>query len=160
MPLELLGPPYGLNRVAAFCAAALLCLLLWLWLTRTRTGLSLRAVSVNPEAAGLVGIDVPRASALAFSIGGAVTAAGGALLSMFLTMDASIGVIFTMKALIIVIMGGVREIRGTILAAFILGFAETLVASLVDPGLTLAAAYTLFILVLLFRPQGLLGRAA
>jgi branched-chain amino acid transport system permease protein len=64
-----------------------------------------------------------------------------------------------MKALVIVIMGGVREIRGTILAAFVLGFAETLVASLLDPGLTLAAAYMLFILVLLFRPQGLFGRA-
>jgi branched-chain amino acid transport system permease protein len=85
-------------------------------------------------------------------------AAGGTILSTFLTLDASIGVLFTMKALIIVIMGGVGDVRGAVIAALILGLAETLVASLVDPGLTLAAAYLLFVLVLLFRPQGLFGR--
>jgi branched-chain amino acid transport system permease protein len=63
-----------------------------------------------------------------------------------------------MKALIIVIMGGVGDVRGTITASLILGLAETAVASLVDPGMTLAAAYLLFILVLLFRPEGLFGR--
>jgi branched-chain amino acid transport system permease protein len=77
---------------------------------------------------------------------------------MFLTFDASVGVIFTMKALVIVIMGGVRDIRGAIIAAFVLGFTETAVASLIDPGLTLAAAYLLFILVLMFRPEGIFGR--
>lgn len=157
-PFEILGQPYGLNRVAAFGASLALCAALYVWLTKTRSGLTLRAVAVNPVTAGLVGVDVPRASAMAFAIGGAVTAAGGALLSMYLVFDASVGVIFTMKALIIVIMGSVGDIRGTILAAFILGLAETAVASLIDPGLTLAAAYLLFILILLFRPQGLLGR--
>ncbi len=63
-----------------------------------------------------------------------------------------------MKALIIVIMGGVGDIRGAIIAAAILGLVETAVASLIDPGLTLAAAYLIFLLVLLFRPQGLFGR--
>ena len=76
----------------------------------------------------------------------------------FLTMDASIGVLFTMKALIIVIMGGVGDVRGAIIASLILGLAETAVASLLDPGLTLAAAYLLFVLVLLVRPEGLFGR--
>jgi branched-chain amino acid transport system permease protein len=75
-------------------------------------------------------------------------------------MDASVGVVFTMKALIIVIMGGVGDVRGTIIASLILGLAETAVATLVDPGMTLAAAYLLFVLVLLFRPQGLFGRRA
>jgi len=63
-----------------------------------------------------------------------------------------------LKALVIVIMGGVRDIRGTILVAFVLGLAETAVAFLLDTGLTLAAAYLLFILVLIFRPEGLFGR--
>jgi branched-chain amino acid transport system permease protein len=63
-----------------------------------------------------------------------------------------------MKALIIVIMGGVGDVRGAVVAALILGLAETAVASLIDPGLTLAAAYLLFVLVLLFRPQGLFGK--
>jgi branched-chain amino acid transport system permease protein len=105
-----------------------------------------------------VGINVPRLSAIAFAIGGAITAVGGALISTFITLDASIGVVFTLKALIIVIMGGVGEIRGAIIAAIILGIVETTVSTLVDPGLTLAAAYFIFVLILLFRPQGLFGR--
>lgn len=138
----------------------MLCAALYVWLNHTRMGLTLRAVSVNAKASNLVGIDVPRYSALAFGLGGAVAASGGALLSMFLTFDVSVGVIFTMKALVIVIMGGVRDIRGTILVAFLLGLTETTVASLIDPGLTLAATYLLFILTLLLRPEGIFGRRA
>jgi len=157
-PIFIFGERYGLNRVVAFLASALLCAALYVWLHKTRTGLALRAVSVNPSAAGLVSINVARASALAFALGGAVTAAGGVLLSMYLTFDASYGVVFTLKALIIVILGGVGDIRGTIIAAFILGLAETAVATVIDPGLTLAAAYVLFMVVLLVRPEGLFGR--
>lgn len=157
-PVFILGEPYGLNRIAAFLASAALCVGLYVWLHWTRTGLALRAVSVNPSAAGLVSINVPRTSAFAFALGGAVTASGGALLSIFLTFDASLGVVFTLKALIIVILGGVSDIRGTIIAAFILGLAETAVATLIDPGLTLAAAYVLFMIILLVRPEGLFGR--
>jgi len=157
-PVFILGERYGLNRMVAFLAAVVLCLGLYLWLHKTRAGLALRAVSVNPSAASLVSINVARASALAFALGGAVTAAGGALLSMFLTFDASLGVVFTLKALVIVILGGVGDMRGTIVAAFVLGLAETAVATLIDPGLTLAAAYILFMIVLLVRPEGLFGR--
>lgn len=157
-PFVIFGQRYGLNRIAAFLGAAALCIGLYVWLHKTRIGLALRAVAVNPSAASLVSINVMRASALAFAIGGAVTAAGGTLLSMFLTFDASLGVIFTLKALVIVIMGGVSDIRGAIVASFILGFAETAVATLIDPGLTLAAAYVLFIIILLVRPEGLFGR--
>jgi branched-chain amino acid transport system permease protein len=157
-PIFILGERYGLNRMVAFLASAALCIGLYVWLHKTRPGLALRAVSVNPSAAGLVSINVNRASAQAFALGGAVTAAGGALLSMFLTFDASLGVVFTLKALVIVILGGVGDIRGTIVAAFILGLAETGVATLIDPGLTLAAAYILFMAVLLVRPEGLFGR--
>jgi branched-chain amino acid transport system permease protein len=159
-PFFIFGQPYGLNRIAAFLGSAALCAGLYLWLHRTRAGLALRAVSVNPAAAGLVSINVAQACAFAFALGGAVTAAGGSLLSMFLTFDASLGVVFTLKALVIVILGGVSDVRGAIVASFILGLAETFVASLIDPGLTLAAAYVLFLIVLLVRPQGLFGRPA
>ena len=146
-------PDRGASSAPRCCASAL-----YLWLHHTRAGLTLRAVSVNPSAAGLVGINVARTSALAFALGGAVSAAGGGLLSMFLTFDASLGVIFTLKALVIVIMGGVGDIRGTIVASFILGLTETAVATFIDPGLTLAAAYILFMVILLVRPEGLFGR--
>jgi branched-chain amino acid transport system permease protein len=156
-PFPIFGSPFGLNRVVACLVAVVICGLLYGGLNGTRTGMALRAVAVDPAAAGLVAIDVPRMSTFAFALGGAVTAAGGIVLSTFLTMDASIGIVFTMKALIIVIMGGVGDVRGAIIASLILGLAETVVASLIDPGLTLAAAYLLFLLVLLFRPQGLFG---
>ncbi|MFT7596760.1 MAG: branched-chain amino acid transport system permease protein [Paracoccaceae bacterium] len=159
-PITILGSIVALNRFIAFLIAVAVGTVLYLWLNHTRSGVAVRAVAVNPEAAGLVGIDVAKMSALAFAIGGAVTAVGGTLISTFLTLDASIGVIFTMKALIIVIMGGVGDIRGAIVAAIILGLVETAVATLIDPGLTLAAAYLIFLLILLFRPQGLFGRRA
>lgn len=152
------GNPYGLNRVVAFLAAALIGVALYLFLYRTRQGTAVRAVAVNPNSSNLVGIDVAGTAALAFALGGALTACGGALLSTFYTFNASMGVLFTMKALIIVIMGGVGDVRGAVAAALILGITETAVASLIDPGLMLAATYMLFILVLLFRPQGIFGR--
>ncbi|MCV0395777.1 MAG: branched-chain amino acid ABC transporter permease [Rhizobiaceae bacterium] len=156
---DILGNSYGLNRVVAFAAAAAIAAGLWFFLYRTRQGTAMRAVAVDPGSANLVAIDVARTAAVAFALGGALTACGGALISTFYTFNASMGVVFTMKALIIVIMGGVGDVRGAVLAAVILGLSETLVASLVDPGLTLAATYMLFILVLLFRPQGIFGRA-
>jgi branched-chain amino acid transport system permease protein len=156
---DILGNSYGLNRVVAFGAAVVIAAGLWFFLYRTRQGTALRAVAVDPNSANLVAIDVARTAAFAFALGGALTACGGTLLSTFYTFNASMGVVFTMKALIIVIMGGVGDVRGAVLAALILGIAETLVASMIDPGLTLAATYALFILVLLFRPQGIFGRA-
>jgi branched-chain amino acid transport system permease protein len=159
-PISILGSTSSLNRLVAFLLAVVIGGALYLWLNRSRTGVAVRAVSVSTEAAGLVGIDVPKMSALAFALGGAVTSMGGSLISTFITLDASVGVIFTMKALIIVIMGGVGDIRGAIVAAIILGIVETAVATLIDPGLTLAAAYFIFLLILLFRPQGLFGRRA
>ncbi len=157
-PFELLGSTVALNRLVAFIFAVIIAVVLFLWLNRSRAGMAVRAVSVNPGSARLVGINVEKVSALAFAIGGAVSAVAGVLISTFITLDASVGVIFTMKALIIVIMGGVGDVRGAIIAALILGLVETTVATLVDPGLTLAAAYFIFLLVLLFRPQGLFGK--
>jgi len=158
--ISIIGSTTSLSRFVAFLIAVLIGGLLYLWLNHTRSGVAVRAVSVSTEASGLVGINVPRVSALAFALGGAITAVGGALISTFITLDASIGVVFTLKALIIVIMGGVGDIRGAIVAAIILGVVETAVATLIDPGLTLAAAYLIFLLILLFRPQGLFGRRA
>ena len=158
IPISILGSTTSLSRLVAFIIAALIGSMLYLWLNHTRSGVAVRAVSGSTEASGLVGINVPRVSALAFALGGAITAVGGALISTFITLDASIGVVFTLKALIIVIMGGVGDIRGAIVAAIILGVVETAVATLIDPGLTLAAAYFIFLIILLFRPQGLFGR--
>jgi branched-chain amino acid transport system permease protein len=160
VPVGVFGTTIPLNRVVALGFAAALGLGLWLLLTRTRIGTALRAVAVNPAAAPLVGIDVTRLAGLAFALGGAIVAAGGVLVSTFLTFSAAGGVVFTMKALIVVIMGGVGNLPGCLVAGLLLGLTETAVAAYVDPGLTLVATYGIFLAVLLARPAGLFGRAA
>jgi branched-chain amino acid transport system permease protein len=157
VPVKILGATVAVNRLLAFGAAVAIGLALYFALTRTRAGTAVRAVAVNPESAQLVAIDVQATAGRAFALGGALVAAGGVLVSMFLTFNANIGVVFTMKALIVVIMGGVGNLLGALVAGLVLGLTETFVATWVDPGLTLAATYSLFLVVLLARPQGLFG---
>ena len=160
IPVSILGATVTVNRLVALAFAAVIGGALWWGLAQTRTGTAVRAVAVNPAAAPLVGIDMTATAALAFALGGAVVAAGGVLVSTFLTFSAAMGVVFTMKALVVVIMGGVGNLAGCLVAGLMLGMAETLVASFVDPGLTLAATYGLFLAVLIARPAGLFGVAA
>lgn len=155
-----LGATIAANRLLAFVLAVVIGTGLYLGLTRTRAGIAMLAVAHRPEVAPLVGIDVRRVARLAFAAGGALAAAGGVVVSMYQTFTATAGVVFTMKALIVVIMGGVGNLMGALVAGLALGLTETFVAAYVDPGLTLAATYTLFLGVLLWRPSGLFGRAA
>ena len=159
-PVSILGSTQSLNKLVALGFALALGIGLYLGLTRTRLGSALRAVAISPASARLVGIDTTFAAAVAFGIGGALTAAAGVLLSMFLTFNATLGVMFTMKALIVVIMGGVGNLLGGLVAGLLLGLVESFVATFVDPGLTLASNYALFLLILLVRPTGLFGRTA
>ena len=160
VPVDVLGTTLLANRLVAFVFALVIGLGLYFALTRTRVGTAIRAVAVDPRAARLVGINVPQTSAFAFALGGALCAAAGVLISMFLTFSATGGVIFTMKALVVVILGGAGNLLGTLIAGLLLGLAETAVATLVDPGLTLAVNFAIFLLVLLIRPTGLFGSSA
>jgi branched-chain amino acid transport system permease protein len=160
VPVSVLGSTIAANRLVALAAAAVIGGGLYLVMRRTRLGTALRAVAVDPVAAQLVAIDIRAAAAFAFALGGGLVAAGGVLVSMFLTFSATMGVLFTMKALIVVIMGGVGNLMGCLVAGLLLGLAETLVSRFVDPGLTLAATFTLFLGILLWRPAGLFGKAA
>jgi len=159
IPIEVLGTTVAANRLLALVVALVLGGALFLVLTRTRIGTALRAVAVDPGSAPLVAIDVAKIAMLAFAMGTALVAIAGVLVSMFSTFSATMGVLFTMKALIVVIMGGVGNFVGCVLAALLLGLSESLVSTYVDPGLTLAANYAIFLLVLVFRPSGLFGRA-
>jgi branched-chain amino acid transport system permease protein len=159
IPVDVLGVILPFNRILAFVFALAIGLTVYFALKYTRTGTAIRAVAVNPESAQLSAIDVRAAAAFAFALGGALVAAGGVLVSMFLTFNAAMGVNFTMKALIVVIMGGVGNMMGALVAGLLLGFAETAVARLGDPGLTLAVTFALFLVVLLVRPTGLFGRS-
>lgn len=158
VPMEFLGITVAGNRLLALAIALALGALAWWLLTRTRAGTAIRAVATDPAAAELVAIDVPRIATAAFVLGTLLAVTAGVLVSMFLTFSVTLGVVFTMKALIVVIMGGIGHMGGTVLAGLMLGLVESLVATFIDPGLTLAANYALFLAVLLWRPTGLFGR--
>jgi branched-chain amino acid transport system permease protein len=156
-PLHILGFTFAANRVLAFAVACLFAGIIWLVLNYSRFGTALRALAIDPTGAELVGIDVRSLSGLAFASGGAMVAAAGTLVSTFLTFNPSIGIEFTMKALVVIIMGGVGNMGGSLAAGILLGVAEALCSYFVDSGLTLAVAYALFLIVLIIRPRGLFG---
>ena len=158
--VNVLGANMAANRLLAFILAVVIGGTLFLVLTRTRWGTTIRAIAVAPNSAPLVGIDVNRTARFAFALGTMLAASGGVMISMYQTFTASMGVVFTMKALVIVIMGGLGNLMGALVAGLLLGLVETLVATYVDPGLTLAATYLIFLAILLWKPSGLFGKAA
>ena len=155
--VNVLGVPVALNRLIAFGICIVAGGALVLALERSAWGLTLRAVAQTPGSAPLVGIDVNRVARQGFALGTALAATGGASIAMYQTFSANDGVVFTMKALVIVIMGGVGNVAGALIAGVALGLVETFVATAIDPGLTLAATFAIFLAVLLWRPQGLFG---
>lgn len=154
-PVVIFGANIAAGRVIGLGFVILIGGGLWLAMMRTRWGVNLRAVATRPEFAPLVGIDRERAARFAFALGGAIAGAGGAILSMYQPFTAIDGSFLTMKALVIVIMGGVGNLGGAIIAGLIIGVVEAYVSYLLDPGLTLAATYAIFLGVLLWRPKGI-----
>jgi branched-chain amino acid transport system permease protein len=148
------------NRLVATVVALAIGGALYALLKLTRVGTALRAVAVDPGSAPLVGIDVQRASMWAFALGTGLVGVAGTLVSMFSTFSATIGVLFTMKALIVIIMGGIGNFAGCVAAALLLGLTESMVSTFIDPALTLAANYAIFLAVLVFRPAGLFGKTS
>lgn len=155
--VSVLGVSVALNRLIAFGICVVAGAALVVALRTTTWGLKMRAVALTPGSAPLVGIDVNRVARQGFALGAALAAVAGASISMYQTFSATGGVVFTMKALVIVIMGGVGNVPGALAAGFALGLIETFVATAIDPGLTLAATFGIFLAVLLWRPQGLFG---
>ncbi|MCC5988645.1 MAG: branched-chain amino acid ABC transporter permease [Pararhodobacter sp.] len=160
VPVRILDATVALNRLVSFGAAVIVGAIGYWLLMRTRTGMVLRAVSVDPVGARLVGIDVNWAAGLAYGLGGAIAALGGVLISTYMTFTAEMGVVFTMKALIVVIMAGVGHVLGALIAGMALGLIEAFVSAYLDPGLTIAVIYAVFLLALIIRPQGIFGRVA
>ena len=154
-PVNILGTKIAGGRVIGLVFAVLIGALLYLAMIKTRWGVNMRAVASRPQFAALVGIDMRKEARMAFATGGALAAAGGAILSMYQTFTAVDGTFLTMKALVIVIMGGVGNLIGALLSGIIIGLVEAGVSVAIDPGLTLAATYAIFLVVLLWRPRGL-----
>jgi len=130
---------------------------LWVFVHRTRQGSAILALSQDREAAQYVGIPVDRVYALVMGISAALAATAGVLTAPFLTVQPGMGLMPMIKAFSIVIVGGLGSVRGSIVAALLLGYAETLIAYKVSTSWTelvsLAAVFTTLVL----RPAGLFG---
>jgi branched-chain amino acid transport system permease protein len=144
-------------KLVAFVGAIVLTALLYVFLQRTRTGRAIRAVSQNPEAAALVGIDVEHTRAVTFGISSAIAGGVGAFIATILNVQPQMGLIYTLKSFVIVVFGGVGSIPGAMVGGLLLGSVEELTAGLVSSQWTLAVSFTLLIVLLVVKPNGLFG---
>ena len=147
-------------KLVAFVGALVLTALLYVFLQRTRTGRAIRAVSQNPEAAALVGIDVERTRAVTFGVSSGIAGGVGAFIATILNIQPQMGLIYTLKSFVIVVFGGVGSIPGALVGGLLLGSVEELTAGLVSSQWTLAVSFTLLIVLLVVKPNGLFGEVA
>jgi branched-chain amino acid transport system permease protein len=132
--------------------------LLWLLVNRTRAGKTLLAASMNPRALTLLGFELSRVHFLAWSIYGVLAGLAGVLLASFLGTGSSNTGQLTASAFSIVVVGGLGSVSGSLLAAYLVGYLETITAYLLAPTLRPIPALLLLVVVVYLRPQGLLGR--
>lgn len=154
------GLDFSSNQVVVLVVAAALVVGLRLIVFRTRMGAALRAVSQNPRAARLMGIDNDVVIRFTFALGSALAGAGGVLYAVnYPSIDPLMGVLPGLKAFVAAILGGIGSIPGAALGGLILGLVETFVGGSQFSTYKDAIAFALLILFLLFRPAGLLGKA-
>ncbi len=153
-----LGPiVFDLPKVATFGMALALALGLYLFLKKTDLGRMIRAASDNQIGALLVGTDILKVFTLAFGIGAACVGAAGSLMTPFLPFSPSTGLFFTVTSFNIVIIGGMGSFVGAFVGGLLVGMSESLGAVILVPSLKEIVSFVLLVLILLFRPQGLLG---
>jgi len=138
--------------------ALVLTALVYAFVEYTETGRAMRAVAEDRVAATLMGIDVQRINALAFGLGAACVGAAGALLMLSFSVDPTIGASFALTAFVVVALGGFGSIAGALVAALIVGLLEVFGGFYLSPELKMVPVYVVFLVVVLLRPQGLLGR--
>jgi branched-chain amino acid transport system permease protein len=152
--------PLQANRafvVSFFVAVALAAALYWL-VRRTDLGRAMRAVAQNRSTAALMGIQIEWVSAIAFAIGVACAGIGGALLLPVFYTYPTVGEPFQIRSFVIVVLGGMGSIEGAALGGVVLGVAEGLTAYLWSDSYAQVVNFVLFLLILLLRPAGLLGK--
>ena len=141
---------------AALCWAAIG--LLWLLVNRTRAGKALLAASINPRGLTLLGFELQRIYLLVWGIYGVLAGTAGVLLGAFLGVSSENAGTLTASAFSIVVLGGLGSVAGSLLAAYAVGYLETITAYLISPSLRTIPALLLLVVVVYLRPQGLLGR--
>ena len=148
--------PQNEIMIAALCWLAIG--LLWLLVNRTRAGKALLAASMNPRGLTLLGFELSNMYLLVWTIYGVLAGIAGVLLASFLGVSSANAGQLTASAFSIVVLGGLGSVSGSLVAAYLVGYLETVTAYLIAPTLRPIPALLLLVLVVYLRPQGLLGR--
>ena len=141
---------------AVLCWAAIG--LLWLLVNRTRAGKALLAASINPRGLTLLGFELQSIYLLVWAIYGVLAGTAGVLLGAFLGVSSENAGTLTASAFSIVVLGGLGSVTGSLVAAYAVGYLETMTAYLISPSFRTIPALLLLVIVVYLRPQGLLGR--
>ena len=153
-----LGVRIAYVPLAGLAVTVILILALHLLLTRTYFGKSVRGTSENWKAAKLMGINVNRTYMITFGIGTAIAGVAGILVGLTQSISPDVGMEWTLKALIVVVLAGIGSVGGAFFAGLILGVLEAVGAIFMGP-YTVALGLIIFLVILMFRPQGLFGKA-
>jgi len=148
-------PNYRLFLLAISCA---LLLAIWLFFTKTRAGILVRAAVQDAEMLDGLGVNVPRVFTLTFAGSAALAALAGLLLAPIFTVYPQMGVEMILLAFIVVILGGMGSISGSVVAAFVIGIAQSLLTLWMNPQRVAIAIFGIMIVVLIVRPRGFFGR--
>jgi branched-chain amino acid transport system permease protein len=151
------GVTIPVTRLGAFLGALLLAGLLILFLTKTDVGKALRAVAQDREVSMLLGINPQRMYLLAVGLGAALAGAAGTLIVPFFYVFPTVGVVFVLIAFVVVILGTLGSVEGAMLAALIVGVAESLGILFAGADLGLVVVFTILVVALILRPSGLMG---
>lgn len=145
-------------RSVAFVVSISVALALFLFITRTRVGKTLRAAADNPEAALYMGIDVERAHRIAFGLGCAITAIAGGLVATYYPFQPYVGLEFVIIMYAGVVLGGMGSIGGAFWGGLTIGLVQQLSVLVLPTQLQNTAIFVVFLLIMMFRPEGLFGR--
>ncbi|KRT72462.1 MAG: High-affinity branched-chain amino acid transporter permease LivH [Candidatus Rokubacteria bacterium CSP1-6] len=158
VPLHFLGSVFPANRLVAAAVALAVSLAFYVFLQQSFLGKAIRALMQDPEGAQLAGINLSRVHGLCFGIGIAMSAVTGSLISMLFELTPFIGLPYTVTALVVVILGGLGNVAGSLLGGLILGLVETASVYLAASDIRLIASYAVLSLILILKPSGLFGR--
>ena len=154
----LLGMTYPNYRLFLLAASSAILLALWLFFTRTRAGIVVRAAVQDAEMLDGLGVNVRRVFTLTFAASGALAALAGLLLAPVFTVYPQMGVEMILLAFIVVILGGMGSLGGSVVAAFVIGITQSLFSLWMNPQRVAIAIFGIMIVVLIVRPRGFAGR--
>ncbi|HYW92070.1 MAG TPA: branched-chain amino acid ABC transporter permease [Gammaproteobacteria bacterium] len=156
--LRIAGTTVPYSQILILVIAWLVLGALWYFVTRTRIGKAMLAASMSTTGLRIVGYDINKVYNLVWGLYGLLAGIAGVLLASFTGANAEIAVGLTVNAFIVVVLGGLGNVAGSLAAAYVIGFLGTLTAYLINPSIRMIPALVLLVLILYFRPQGLFGR--